>query len=65
MEGVTGAGPWSPSSIVFKSMKSNLGSATYCDYQQANHLLTCLLRNLYAGQEATVRTEHGKQTGSK
>ena len=25
--------------------------------------LTCLLRNLYAGQEATVRTE--QQTGSK
>ena len=23
-------------------------------------LLTCLLRNLYAGQEATVRTERGK-----
>ena len=23
-----------------------------------NHLI-CLLRNLYAGQEATVRTEHG------
>ena len=22
--------------------------------------LTCLLRSLYAGQEATVRTEHGK-----
>ena len=22
--------------------------------------LTCLLRNLYAGQEATVRTEHGR-----
>ena len=22
-------------------------------------LLTCLLRNVYAGQEATVRTEHG------
>ena len=22
--------------------------------------LTCILRNLYAGQEATVRTEHGK-----
>ena len=22
--------------------------------------LTCLLRNLYAGQEATVRTAHGK-----
>ena len=30
-----------------------------------NHL-TCLLRNLYAGQEATVRTGHGTtQTGSK
>ena len=27
--------------------------------------LTCLLRNLYAGQEATVRTRHKKQTGSK
>ena len=28
--------------------------------------LTCLLRNLYAGLEATVRIEHGKlQTGSK
>ena len=22
--------------------------------------LTCFLRNLYAGQEVTVRTEHGK-----
>ena len=28
------------------------------------HHLTCLLRNLYAGQEATVRTGHGT-TGSK
>ena len=27
--------------------------------------LTCLLKNLYAGEEATVRTGHGKQTGSK
>ena len=27
--------------------------------------LTCLLRNLYAGQEATLRTGHGIQTGSK
>ena len=27
--------------------------------------LTCLLRNLDAGQEATVRTGHGQQTGSK
>ena len=32
-------------------------------------LLTCLLRNLYAGQETTVRTGHGKtywsQTGKR
>ena len=27
--------------------------------------LTCLLRNLNARQEATVRTGYGKQTGSK
>ena len=27
--------------------------------------LTCLLRNLYADQEATVRTGRGQQTGSK
>ena len=27
--------------------------------------LTCLLRNLYPGQEATVRTRHGQQTGFK
>ena len=27
--------------------------------------LTCLLRNLYAGQEATVRIGHWKTTGSK
>ena len=27
--------------------------------------LTCLLRNLYAGQEATVRNGHLKQTSSK
>ena len=26
--------------------------------------LTCLLRNLYAGQEATVRSDMEKQTGS-
>ena len=25
--------------------------------------LTCLLRNLYVGQEVTVRTRHGKRTG--
>ena len=27
--------------------------------------LTCLLRNLYTDHEATVRTRHGTQTGSK
>ena len=27
--------------------------------------LTCLLRNLYAGQEATVRTGHEQQTAFK
>ena len=27
--------------------------------------LTCLLRNLYAGQKATVRTGHKQWTGSK
>ena len=27
--------------------------------------LTCLLRNVYAGQEATVRTGHGTKDGSK
>ena len=27
--------------------------------------LTCLLRNMYAGQEATVKTGHGTTTGSK
>ena len=27
--------------------------------------LTCLLRDLYAGQEATVRTGHGTTAGSK
>jgi len=27
--------------------------------------LTCLLRNLYAGQEAAVRTGHEQWTGSK
>ena len=27
--------------------------------------LSCLLRNLYAAQEATVKTRHGTRTGSK
>ena len=29
-----------------------------------DHLI-CLLRNLYAGQEATVKTRHGSMVGSK
>jgi len=29
-----------------------------------NHL-TCLLRNLYAGQEATIRSEHGRSDSFK
>ena len=29
------------------------------------HHITCLLRNLYAGQEATVRMDMEEQTGSK
>ena len=41
---------------------------TFCDYNKLweilkemgiSHHLTCLLHNLYAGQEATVRTGHG------
>ena len=34
---------------------------TYCNNEEMRILdhLTCLLRNLYAGQEATVRTGHG------
>ena len=30
-----------------------------------DHNKDCLLRNLYAGQEATVRTGHGQWTGFK
>ena len=48
-----------------------------CDHMDHNKLwkilqeigipdhLTCLLRNLYVGQEATVRTDMEQQTGSK
>ena len=51
--------------------------AKACDYVDHNKLsnilkemglsdhLTCLLKNLYAGQEATVRTRHEQWTGSK
>ena len=33
--------------------------------RDGNNRLTCLLRNLYAGQEATVRTDMELHTGSK
>ena len=54
-----------------------IGHAKAFDYVDHNKLwkilkemgipdhLTCLLRNLYAGQEATVRSGHGTKTGSK
>ena len=55
----------------------NIYHATAFDYVDHNKLweilqgmgipdhLTCLLRNLYAGQEATVRSRHGTWPGSK
>ena len=48
--------------------------ASYMDHKKLCKILkemgipdhfTCLLRNLYSGQEATLRTGHGKRTGSK
>ena len=36
----------------------------FCEMGIPDHL-TCLLRNLYAGQEATVRLDMEQQTGSK
>ena len=53
---------------------SFINCANYVDYDKLRKILkemgipdhlTCLLRNLYAGQEATVRTGHKQQTGSK
>ena len=40
----------------------NLGKEIYIHIQEGDGMpdhLTCLLRNLYAGQEATVNTGHG------
>ena len=42
----------------------NINNLRYADditlmAESEEELLTCLLRNLYAGQEATVRTGHG------
>ena len=44
--------------------KADTGSRSEIIICNPDHL-TCLLRNLYAGQEATVRTGHEQQTGSK
>lgn len=54
MEGVTEAGPWSPSSIVFKSVKSSLGSASYRDYQQPNHFLASISSSYNFGKDACL-----------
>ena len=43
---------------VFDCMNYNKLENSSRDGNISNHL-TCLLRNLYAGQEATVRTGHG------
>ena len=60
-----------------KTSTSALLTAKAFDYVDHNKLwkifqemgipdhLTCLLRNLYAGQEATIRTGHGTTDGSK
>ena len=42
----------------FDSVDHNKGWKILKEMEMSDHL-TCLLRNLYAGQEATVRTGHG------
>ena len=44
--------------ILEYEVKWALGSKILKEMGISGHL-TCLLRNLYAGQEATVRTRHG------
>ena len=48
----------------FNSVDHNKLWKTLKEMGISDHL-TCLLRNLYAGQESTVRTGHGTTTGSK
>ena len=67
----TSAGSWKMQEISRKTSISAFGYAKAFDCVDHNKLwkilkemgipdhLTCLLRNLYAGQEATVRTGHG------
>ena len=47
----------------FDSVDHNKPWKVLQDMEIPDHL-TCLLRNLHAGQEATVRTGHRTQTGS-
>ena len=57
---------WQPSPLFLPGESQGRGSLVGChlwdptelDMTEPDHL-TCLLRNLYAGQEATVRTWHG------
>ena len=51
------------SSTAFDSLDTNKLWKILKEMEIPEHL-TCLLKNLYAGQEATVRTGYGK-TGSK
>ena len=65
-------GSWKKQESSRKTSPSALLTAKAFDYVDHNKLwkilqemgipghMTCLLRNLYAGQEATVRTGHGK-----
>ena len=41
-------------------LNNHNGVITYLKEMEIPDHLTCLLTNLYAGQEATVRTRHGK-----
>ena len=73
----TSAGSWKKQESSRKTSISALLTAKAFDCVDHNKLwkilqemgipdhLTCLLRNLYAGQEATVRTGHGITDGSK
>ena len=73
----TSAGSWKSKRVPEKHLFCFIDYAKAFDYVDHKKLweirkemgipnhLTSLLRNLYAGQEATARTEHGQQTGSK
>ena len=72
----TSAGSWKKQknsrktsiSALFAVLKPLYGSKKTVENSEREGIpdhLTCLLRNLYAGQEATVRTGYGTQTGSQ